>query len=741
MTEVALLNKVPILQKLTVEDREYLAEKLDTQSFPDKADIIVQGDEGHGFYIIKSGRVIVKQRNLQVEHSDFVELAQLGQGDFFGETALLTEGKRGATVVADGPVECLYLARTEFLKVFGAGDTIKIKFAKRMAISGPSTATLANTSNKNAYVAAPLHGVKEKDAKVKKLIMNAIRFTVLFMNLDPDHSKMVVDQMWRKEVKQGVDIVTQDHTGDNLYVVESGEFHCFVHGDFVAMRGPGACFGELALMYNSPRMATVTAMADSVVWVVDRYTFRRIVTGMTQHKLSDHVAFLARVELLAPLASFEREKLAEALEEVTFQKDHVLFKQGDAGDAMYLVVEGEWSIVKNGEEVMVAKPGDYFGERALLRNEPRAATVTCKTSGCRALRLDRNGFDLLLGPLSEIMDKKIEDFYDGQKTIKAGKLNKNNVIFENLKTLGTLGKGSFGHVTLVQCKKTNMVYALKAVNKVQLQETNQGGHIMSEKNIMAQMEHPFLIKLWATFNDRDRLYLLLEPSLGGELFTRLRGLTMFDEETAKFYAGCVVLAFEYMHSLNFIYRDLKPENLLIHDDGYLKVTDFGFAKDISAGRTWTVCGTPDYLAPEIIQSKGHGKGVDWWTVGILIFEMLASHPPFCDEDPMKVYRKIVHDNLTFPSSMSKEAQNLITKLLERQATRRLGVLKGGAKLIKKHSWFASIDLEELEKKKITAPYVPRIRGVDDLSNFGDANMKAEDIPEYIERGDEVWDNF
>jgi len=255
---------------------------------------------------------------------------------------------------------------------------------------------------------------------------------------------------------------------------------------------------------------------------------------------------------------------------------------------------------------------------------------------------------------------------------------------------------------------------------------------------MEQLDHPFLIKLHATFRDHDRLYFLLEPCLGGELFSVLRERTLFDEPTARFYAACVVSAFEYMHSKNIIYRDLKPENLLLDRQGYLKVTDFGFAKDISTGRTWTLCGTPDYLAPEIVAGKGHGKGVDWWTLGIFIYEMLASYPPFYDEDPMKTYAKIMQGNITFPSHFSKEAVSLVKKLLHPKAFKRLGVVKGGAKLVKKHPWFKDLDWDALYRKELIGPIIPTIKDEYDLGNFDEYPEEEEVIPPYTDDGT-AWD--
>jgi len=174
--------------------------------------------------------------------------------------------------------------------------------------------------------------------------------------------------------------------------------------------------------------------------------------------------------------------------------------------------------------------------------------------------------------------------------------------------------------------------------------------------------------------------------------------------------------FDYLHTKNIIYRDLKPENLLIAADGYLKMTDFGFAK-IVEGRTYTLCGTPEYLAPEILLNKGHGKPVDWWSLGILIYEMNAGIDPFSDEDPMAIYQKILKGKIKFPRNFDKNAKSLVKHLLVADLSKRYGNLKNGVNDIKNHRWFSDIDFNALCAKKITPPYKPIVKSPDDTSNF------------------------
>eukprot|EP00361_Fabrea_salina_P007587 CAMPEP_0202435178 /NCGR_PEP_ID=MMETSP1345-20130828/18205_1 /ASSEMBLY_ACC=CAM_ASM_000843 /TAXON_ID=342563 /ORGANISM="Fabrea Fabrea salina" /LENGTH=209 /DNA_ID=CAMNT_0049048111 /DNA_START=285 /DNA_END=914 /DNA_ORIENTATION=+ len=198
---------------------------------------------------------------------------------------------------------------------------------------------------------------------------------------------------------------------------------------------------------------------------------------------------------------------------------------------------------------------------------------------------------------------------------------------------------------------------------------------------------------------------------------------------AKHYSAQIVLMFEYMHSLNVVYRDLKPENLLICEDGYLKLTDFGFAKVVES-RTYTLCGTPEYLAPEILLNKGHGKPVDWWALGIIIYEMLAGIDPFSDEDPMAIYQKILKGKVKFPRNFDKNARSLVKHLLEADLTKRYGNLKRGVEDIKRHRWFAGLDWERIIRKEVQMSYRPTVHSPNDTSNYQhypDSTSKAPSV--------------
>lgn len=283
-----------------------------------------------------------------------------------------------------------------------------------------------------------------------------------------------------------------------------------------------------------------------------------------------------------------------------------------------------------------------------------------------------------------------------------------------------LGTGSFGRVALAKHKPTNTVVAIKSLLKSHIIKNQQVSHVQSEREVLAAIDHPFVVRMHANFQDEHCCRFVMEYIAGGEFFSHLRSRGQLPEDAARFYAAQVLLVFEYLHSKDIIYRDLKPENMLLDSEGYLKLADFGFAKVLPGGkRTYTLCGTCDYLAPEVILSKGHGRAVDWWELGILMYEMLAGYPPFCDTDAMGTYQRILKGVVTFPFHVSPAAKDLIRKLLQADLSKRYGCLAGGAQDIKGHQWFRSVNFSALLSRKIPAPIRPVVKSVDDTSNFED----------------------
>jgi len=304
-----------------------------------------------------------------------------------------------------------------------------------------------------------------------------------------------------------------------------------------------------------------------------------------------------------------------------------------------------------------------------------------------------------------------------------------NMTVDQFERLVTVGTGTFGRVYLVRHRITKKYYAMKMLKKAEVVRLKQVEHLTAEKQILMSIKHPFVVNLYRTFQDEKHVYMVMEYVIGGELFSHLRRAGRFTNDVARFYAAEIALAFEHLHSNDIIYRDLKPENLLLDQQGHIKITDFGFAKRV-ADRTWTLCGTPEYLAPEVIQSQGHGKAVDWWALGILIYEMLAGYPPFYDDNPFGLYEKILQGKLSFPLHFDTNAKDLVKKLLVADKSRRFGSLKGGASDIKEHKWFKGIDFDLLLQRRITAPIVPEVEHEGDTIHFEeyDESVDIDDTP-------------
>ncbi|KAK2530786.1 Prkg1 [Columba guinea] len=331
-----------------------------------------------------------------------------------------------------------------------------------------------------------------------------------------------------------------------------------------------------------------------------------------------------------------------------------------------------------------------------------AEAVTC-------LVIDRDSFKHLIGGLDDVSNKAYEDAeakakYEAEAAFFA------NLKLSDFNIIDTLGVGGFGRVELVQLKsEESKTFAMKILKKRHIVDTRQQEHIRSEKQIMQSAHSDFIVRLYRTFKDSKYLYMLMEACLGGELWTILRDRGSFEDSTTRFYTACVVEAFAYLHSKGIIYRDLKPENLILDHRGYAKLVDFGFAKKIGFGKkTWTFCGTPEYVAPEIILNKGHDISADYWSLGILMYELLTGSPPFSGPDPMKTYNIILRgiDMIEFPKKIAKNAANLIKKLCRDNPSERLGNLKNGVKDIQKHKWFEGFNWEGLRKGTLTPPIIP-----------------------------------
>ncbi|TGO68354.1 hypothetical protein BOTNAR_0026g00410 [Botryotinia narcissicola] len=336
-----------------------------------------------------------------------------------------------------------------------------------------------------------------------------------------------------------------------------------------------------------------------------------------------------------------------------------------------------------------------------------------------------------------------------------------NLSVRDFELVRTLGTGTFARVWLVRLanpaeEDRDKVFALKVLRKEEVIKLKQVDHVNHERSVLSDVAgHPFITTLITSFSDHDSLYMLvrswdslyqnspfsiihwlsgysifclkqifictkLDYCPGGEVFSYIRKAKRFDENTARFYAAEIVLILEFLHEREGVaYRDMKPENLLLDAEGHIKLVDFGFAKRLGNRETYTLCGTPEYLAPEVIQSKGHTTAVDWWALGILIYEFLTGYPPFWHSNPIEIYKQIVSKPVSFPAepAISPAAKDIIRQFCTLDRSHRLGNISGGAARVKDHPFFQGVIWEDVYYRKYRGPIIPPLRYPGDAQNF------------------------
>ncbi|VDK36597.1 unnamed protein product [Taenia asiatica] len=686
----------------------------------------------------------------------------------------------------------------------------------------------------------------EKDHNSRSLIYNAITSNDFLNNLEQSQIEEIVLCMYEKRVNKDCFIIREGEPGDALYVTAEGLLEVLKGDQVIGQMEVGRAFGEMALLYNCNRTASVKgrpqcswltcllniirclflkdcqnfihnftktltyfALTNAKFWTLDRRVYQQIMMNSSVHKHKENFQFLLSVSDFKNLSQRKLHKLADVLELIYYPGNEYIIRQGEVGETFFIIHSGQVKVTQSklpGEppqDIRFLGAGDWFGERALYTRDKRSANVVAMPPGVHVLCLDRSNFIHLIGDLNEIKSREygdsnqsllsqspatdVEDSFGSvdkrasmtsQLSAEEGAVGgaagsgsgttslspffstvpqvpskrgssalaerdmsignaracagRENIKYEDLVPVAILGIGGFGRVELVVLRyDPTKSFALKCMKKKHIVDTRQEKHIFSERNLMFEIKSSFVCRLYATYRDTKYVYMLLEACLGGEIWTVLRNRGNFDDNITRFIVASVLEAFTYLHTNHIIYRDLKPENLLLDGRGYIKLCDFGFAKKISPGKkTWTFCGTPEYVAPEIILNKGHDHSADYWSLGILMFELLTGSPPFTGMDPMKIYSIILRgiDAIMFPPfQINRTATALIHRLCAQNPVERLGYGRGGIVDIKQHKYFQGFDWIGLCRGTLQAPILPKISGPTDVSNF-DHYPDITDVP-------------
>lgn len=302
---------------------------------------------------------------------------------------------------------------------------------------------------------------------------------------------------------------------------------------------------------------------------------------------------------------------------------------------------------------------------------------------------------------------------------------------EDFEFLKVVGQGAFGKVYQVRKIGSSEIFAMKVMRKDNIIKKNHAEYMKTERDILTKIDHPFIVKLRYSFQTKYRLYLVLDFINGGHLFFQLHRQGLFREDLARIYAAEIVSAVSHLHAKGITHRDLKPENIILDAEGHAMLTDFGLAKQSDENtRSNSLCGTVEYMAPEIIRCGGHDKAADWWSMGILLYEMLTGKPPFVGGNRHKIQQKMLKDKIKLPAFLSSEAHSLLKGLLQKEANKRFGNGVRGSDEIKGHKWFKSINWKKLEAREIQPSFLPLVAGKHCIANFDErwTNMPLLDSP-------------
>ena len=640
-------KNIPFLQVLNDEQLESLLEEVVVQYFSNGQKIVIEGDPGDLFYIIKEGQVecSIKGKVLRV----------IERGEYFGEMALLYDAVRSATITAVNKVSVLSFGRNTLLKVLGEKfqfllykNALRIAFDKCQYLSGLTMDQVEILISKVEFfsydegeIAIPQGNVKNKHLWVvlKGSVSNSKKTLSLFENIGGKaiHSK-------RETIFK-----------ENFYADNETDLGMIKRDTIESLLG-----NELSVQIEVNKITNI----------------------------------LKRINPFGLLSCNKISLMAQSVVLLEYKIDEVIFKLGEPGDSLYIIKEGQVEVYKDNQFIRTLAKGSFFGERSILMNETRTASIISKAKTL-VWKLSREKF-------MEIVD---ENFI--KKLVLRISLQDDSIQLNDLVIVDLIGKGTFGNVYLCCNKKNRMMYALKSVTRKKINFHSLQESLKQEKKVLQQIEHQFIIKLVKTFKDTKRIYFLLEYVQGLSLFEVLRILNLLKSSDCRFYTASLLIILDYLHKNSIIYRDLKPENLMVDHEGYLKLLDFGRAKIIK-DRTFSVIGTPQYMAPEVIMGKGYNFSADLWSVGIMIYEFICGNVPFGgndEDDAFTIYREILSGEIKFPSFIKDNCREkqLIETLLNNYPPGR-----GTAEKLKLHKYFKCFSWDGLLCRDLSPPYIPKV---------------------------------
>ena len=668
----AFLKTIPLLNALTDIQLDQLLLQAVNHSFTHGHHIVNEGDPGGSFFLIQEGVVECSVKGKVYR--------RLGKGEYFGEQVLIANSLRTATVIAINKVKLLSFGKdflnnvvNEELQLFFYKNTLRFSFDRCSELSKLTS--------------------HQQDSLLEK-----------FEIFDFVNGQVVIP---KGPVK-----------GRYLWIVLKG---MVTDGTSVFERFQTIGVDWLINEESDSLENNYIALSEVDMGIIKRSCLESVLGGGLKTVIQENEIFtsLQNVYMFRILSENKLNSLVKKVRCLTYQIGDFIFKQGDQADGFYLIKQGEVDIVKGSKVIRTVVSGNYFGERSILTKETRTASVVCKKI--------TNVWVLAQDDFLSIVDQSILELL-----LQRIQLQDDSIHFEDLIMADTLGKGTFGSVYLCVNKKTKVFYALKATTRKKIEAYDIQENLVLEKKILERVEHQFIVKFVKTFKDEARVFILLEFVQGQTFYDVLRILNILNMSKCLFYACCLLLILEHLHEKIIIYRDLKPENIIVDQDGYLKLLDFGTAKIVdkcSENRTFTVIGTPHYMAPEVILGKGYSFSADFWSLGTMIYEMLCGTLPFgkdTEDDPFTIYRQIIAGKFDYPSFINTECKEIMNDLLSQNISKRVSAEK-----IKAHKWFVNVNWDEILGRKKNPPYKPEKVNLKELAE--ETIERGTTITDYLKR--------
>mmetsp|Transcript_144154 Transcript_144154/g.461502 ORF Transcript_144154/g.461502 Transcript_144154/m.461502 type:complete len:1098 (-) Transcript_144154:74-3367(-) len=663
---LALLDRVRFFQYLNQRQRRIVCRTVVVQLF-ERGKLITSEGLKHMdcLFVVKSGLLEVSIGGRPV--------TTLKEGDEFGERAWLYQEPRSATVAALEPSSVLVVRRELLEQVLGNN--------------------FMDLSWRNVIHVA-----------LRDFLQGRHLPALGFANL-----KTITDAFIIRSYPPKSDVVKGEHEalGFRLVVVLNGE---------VLVRAPGAPAGaegarlgrggivgeEYLLDLSKPFQHSIENVSEEPcdLAVLSRDAVAALAAWGLGEELSrrQKMELIRKVYIFRHLSNHHCYLVADSFRSVRRQRGDVAVREGEIGSQFFIIKSGEVVVTVGGATIRTLGKSDYFGERGLLYAEPRSATVTVQSAEAEFLVIDKVVFNQIVeGKMMQHLEERI-------------RLQQTDVSLEDLKTIRTIGRGTFGVVRLVEHRSRGVQYALKCINRAEAVRNGQQEALHLEREILLENDHPFIVQVVRTFQDKRYLYFLTELVVGGELYKTMRDIGLLSKPQAQFYAGGLLLALESLHERCIAYRDLKPENVLLDSQGFTKLIDFGCAKKLT-GHTYTLVGTPHYMAPEVICGFGYGLSCDVWSLGVCLYELICGPLPFASstEEPVDVFRQALTAPLAFPVAAQKDktAVHIMRGLLKRPLESRLGCSRGICwRSVRKHPYFKSFDFERLLSRQLDPPLVP-----------------------------------